>query len=83
MNVTVRMEKLDEKNEVICLVSMFTSRVVVLTSSKRVHHTIFWKRVMGTFKCVYKGYFRNWGQHPEDTEKGIFHYKKVNLFNFL
>ena len=24
-----------------------------------------------------QGYFRNWGQHPEDTEKGIFHYSKV------
>ena len=31
MNVTVRAEKVDEKNEVVCLVSMFPSTVMVLT----------------------------------------------------
>ena len=33
MNVTVRAEKVDEKNGVVCLVSMFPSRVMVLTLS--------------------------------------------------
>ena len=34
---TVRAEKLDEKNGVICLVSMFLSRVIVLKLSKKVY----------------------------------------------
>ena len=34
---TVRAEKLDEKNGVICLVSMFLSRVIVLELSKKVY----------------------------------------------
>ena len=33
MNVTVIAEKVDEKNGVVCLVSMFPSRVMVLTLS--------------------------------------------------
>ena len=37
MNVTVKARKVDEKNQVICLVSMFLSKVVVLTLSKKVH----------------------------------------------
>ena len=35
INVTVRAEKVDEKNGVICLVSMFSSWVMVLKLSKK------------------------------------------------
>ena len=38
---TVRAEKIDEKNGVICLVSMFTSWVMVLKLSKKVHFLQF------------------------------------------
>ena len=24
-----------------------------------------------------RGYFRNWGQHPEDSKRVLFHYRKV------
>ena len=34
---TVRMEKVDEKNEVICLVFMFLSKIVTLNLSRKVH----------------------------------------------
>ena len=34
---TIRAEKVDEKNGIICLVSMFTSWVMVLKPSKKVH----------------------------------------------
>ena len=37
MNATVKARKVDEKNQVICLVSMFLSKVVVITLSKKVH----------------------------------------------
>ena len=37
MNATVKAGKVDEKNRVICLVSMFPSKVVVLTLSQKVH----------------------------------------------
>ena len=36
---TVKAEKLDEKNGVICLISMFPSWVIVLKLSKRVEFT--------------------------------------------
>ena len=35
-NVTVRVEKVDEKNRIICLVSMFLSWVTVLKLSEKV-----------------------------------------------
>ena len=38
---TVRVEKVDEKNGVICFVSMFSSWFMVLTLSKRVHFLQF------------------------------------------
>ena len=38
---TVRVEKLDEKNGVICLLSMFPSRVMALKCSKNVHFMQF------------------------------------------
>ena len=38
---TVRLEKVDEKNRVICLVSMFPSWVMVLKLSKKVHFLQF------------------------------------------
>ena len=38
MNVTVRAEKVDEKNGVVCLVSMFPSRVMVLSLSLHFLH---------------------------------------------
>ena len=38
---TVRSEKVDEKNGVICLVSMFPSWVMVLKLSKKVHFLQF------------------------------------------
>ena len=38
---TVRAEKLDETNEVICLVSMFPSWIMVLKLSKKVHFLQF------------------------------------------
>ena len=38
---TVRAEKVDEKNGVICLVSMFPSWVMVLKLSKKVHFLQF------------------------------------------
>ena len=38
---TVRVEKVDEKNGVICLVSMFPSWVMVLKCSKKVHFMQF------------------------------------------
>ena len=41
MNVTVRAEKLDGKNGVICLTYMFPSRVMVLKLSKKVHYLQF------------------------------------------
>ena len=37
MNVTVRTEKVDEKNRVICLASMFPSWVLVFKLSKKVY----------------------------------------------
>ena len=37
MSQTIRTEKLDGKNEVICLVSIFPSRVMVRKLSKKVH----------------------------------------------
>ena len=37
---TVRLQKVDEKNGVICLVCMFPSRVMILKLSKKVH---FWQ----------------------------------------
>ena len=38
---TIRAEKEDEKNEVICLVSMFLFRDMVLKLSKKVHFLQF------------------------------------------
>ena len=38
---TVRTEKVDEKNGIICLVSMFPSWVMVLKLSKKVHFSQF------------------------------------------
>ena len=38
---TVRTEKVDEKNKVICLAFMFPSRVMVLKLSKKVHFLEF------------------------------------------
>ena len=38
---TVRAEKVDEKNRVVCLVSMFPSWVKVLKLSKKVHFLLF------------------------------------------
>ena len=39
---TVRAQKIDEKNGVICLVSMFPSRVMVLKLSKKVYFLQFY-----------------------------------------
>ena len=30
--------------------------------------------------CYTRDYFRNWGQHPKDTKRALFHYTKVSLF---
>ena len=38
---TVRAQKVDKKNGIICLVSMFTARVMVLKLSKEVHFMQF------------------------------------------
>ena len=42
MSQTIRTEKVDGKNGVICLVSIFPSRVMVRKLSKKVHFFQFW-----------------------------------------
>ena len=49
---TVRVEKLDEKNEVICLVSMFPFWIMVLKLSKKVHFLQFCADLSNKFKSV-------------------------------
>ena len=39
---TVSAEKVDQKNWVICLVSMFPSRAMIRELSKKVHVLLFW-----------------------------------------
>ena len=49
---TVRSEKVDEKNGVICLVSMFPSWVMVLKLSKKVHCLQFCADLTKKFKSI-------------------------------
>ena len=53
---TARVKKVDEKNEVICLVFMFPSWVVVLKFSKKVHFLQFstdLSKKLKSFKTIY------------------------------
>ena len=52
MNVTVRAEKVDGKNRVICLVSMFSSWVMVLKLSKKVYFSQFYADISKKPKSV-------------------------------
>ena len=35
--------------------------------------TVFWPKIIKDIR----GHFRNYGQHPKDTKKGTFHYRKL------
>ena len=49
---TVRSEKVDEKSRVICLVSMFSSWVMVFELSKKVHFLQFWADLSKKSKSI-------------------------------
>ena len=52
----VRVEKVDEKNGIICLVSMFPSWIIVLKLSKKVHFLQFYANLnekSKTIKAIY------------------------------
>ena len=53
---TIRAEKVDEKNGVICLVSMFPTWVMVLKLSKKGHFLQFWANLgkkCNSIKAIY------------------------------
>ena len=52
MSQTVRVEKEDAKNVVICLVSIFLSKVIVLKLSKKVHFMQFCADLSKRFKSL-------------------------------
>ena len=52
MSQTIRTEKVDVKNGVICLVSIFPSRVMVRKLSKKVHFFQFWEDLSKKSKYI-------------------------------
>ena len=69
---TVRVEKVDEKSGVICLIYMFSSRVMVLKLPKKVHFFQFCADLSKTFKYI-KSIYINASERSRYTvsEKGI------------
>ena len=74
---TVRSEKVDEKNGVICLVSMFPSWVMVLKLSKKVHFLQFCADLRKKSKSV-KAQFTY--MHLKSL---VTHFQKMVLFIML
>ena len=69
---TVRAEKVDEKNGVICLVSMFPSWVMVRKLSKKVYFLQFYADLSKKSKSVKAIYiYASEGSHYTLSENGI------------
>ena len=69
MWLTVKAEKVDEKNEVICLVSIFSSRVMALKLSKKVHFLQFFADLSKKAKSVNAIYI--YASHYTISENGM------------
>ena len=80
INITNRMKKVDEKNGVTCLVSMFPSQVMALRLSKKVHFLQFWADLSKKSKSI-KATYLTFRKHlfKFDLRKKNFH---ACCFNF-
>ena len=78
---TVRAEKVDEKNGVICLVSMFPSWVMVFKLSKKVHFLQFCADLSKTSKPIKAFYiYASKRSRYALSENGIVYYAMTYCF---
>ena len=78
---TVRLEKADEKNGVICLVSMFSSSVMVLKLPKKVHFLQFCTDLSKKSKSIKAIYIYAAGRSRYAlSENGIIYYAMTYCF---
>ena len=78
---TIRSEKVDEKNEVICVVLIFSSWVMVLKLSKKVHFLRFCADFSKKFKSIKAIYiYASKMSLYSHSENGIVYYDTIYSF---